>query len=250
MTDRVDLIARLLALFPPGCSVALADPRTGGAGLWPEERAALPGANATRLGAYAAGRRAARAALTMQGHGTPAIGRDTTGAPLWPAGCHGSISHSATLAAAVVTQDDWALGLDVEEAVPLNTALWPELFTPHETDALRADPDPTAALRHFALKEALYKAVAPGHGAFIAYLDAEIRPASEPGRFTAQLFTKGLTHLRPTLRAQQAGGHWLAGCSLPAPLLQRTVDETQPRAERENMVDNPLAQTPPEARTA
>ncbi|MFT2019167.1 4'-phosphopantetheinyl transferase superfamily protein [Streptomyces sp. 796.1] len=127
-------------------------------------RAGLPGfAAARRRGTYTAGRLAAAratAALTGAAH-WPLPGE--RGAPHWPHGVSGSLTHTDELAVCVVTADPrFAVGLDVE---PLTSAAG--LYaarryacTPAELARVEAEPHPElAVLRLFSAKEALYKAL-------------------------------------------------------------------------------------------
>lgn len=71
---------------------------------------------AQRLLAGLGGRLCAERALTELGEPRPQVGRGADGAPIWPAGWRGSITHSAKRVAAVVgPAAQWqALGLDSE----------------------------------------------------------------------------------------------------------------------------------------
>src|SRR4051794_10899097 len=51
---------------------------------------------------FALGRACARAALKGLGHGDAVIGKSANGAPIWPDGIIGSITHTASYAAALV----------------------------------------------------------------------------------------------------------------------------------------------------
>lgn len=114
---------------------------------------------------FTAGRLAAAratAALT----GMPRwLSADARGAPSWPYGVAGSLSHTNRVALCVTGPDRGiGLGVDIE---PLETGA--ELLsalhyvcTPEEAARLRDCPDPAVAvLRLFCVKEALYKALPP-----------------------------------------------------------------------------------------
>ncbi|GLW49236.1 hypothetical protein Stsp02_48970 [Streptomyces sp. NBRC 14336] len=116
---------------------------------------------------FTAGRLAAAratAALTGMPRWLSADGR---GAPSWPYGVAGSLSHTNRVALCVTGPDDGVgLGIDIE---PLETG--EELLsavhyvcTPEERERLRGAADPAlAVLRLFCVKEALYKALPPDH---------------------------------------------------------------------------------------
>ncbi|MET7581337.1 4'-phosphopantetheinyl transferase superfamily protein [Streptomyces microflavus] len=123
-----------------------------------------PQAVPRRRDSFAAGRlAAARATHDLTGRALWPL-RDARGAPVWPPGVRGSISHTGDLAVSVVVRGpDAAVGIDLERAAraatPLATASWS--CGPEETRrlwALRGSARGLAALRLLCAKEALYKA--------------------------------------------------------------------------------------------
>lgn len=177
----------LAALFPTEvsvavCNLAAADPGA----LWPEERAAVARAVPRRVTEFAAGRQAARQALSALGLPPLALPRLPDRAPLWPEGIAGSISHSAGLAVAVARRGA-PIGVDVEEDLALAPEIWPEISSAAERASL---PDGDAGLwlrRLFAAKEALFKAQAQGARAMFGF-DAVHVTLAEEG-FDAQFRT-------------------------------------------------------------
>jgi enterobactin synthetase component D len=139
------------------------------AGLTLPER--LRSAAAKRQSEYLAGRLCAAAAIT--GLGLPAAypERGEDGAPQWPAGVIGSISHSQGHALAVAGQDaQWrALGLDAEALIAPARArrLAGEILVAAEQAQFEAlwATSPEAAARYltlaFSAKESLFKALYP-----------------------------------------------------------------------------------------
>jgi 4'-phosphopantetheinyl transferase EntD len=110
---------------------------------------------------FALGRACARAALTGLGHGDAAIARSENGAPLWPPGIAGSITHTDGYAAALAGESSRfaGIGIDAEQVGGVTPDLWPRLFTGPEQDRLRNEADPLcAATLLFSAKEASYKA--------------------------------------------------------------------------------------------
>lgn len=110
---------------------------------------------------FALGRACARAALAQLGHGDAVIAKGDHGAPCWPEGIVGSITHTKGYAAAVVgkSRDFAGLGIDAEQADGVTQNLWSRLFTTVEREWLQAQPDPLfAATLFFSAKEASYKA--------------------------------------------------------------------------------------------
>lgn len=149
--------AALQSLFPAGVAVAVepvmgADPSA----LWPEERTAIRGAVPRRLAEFAAGRAAARRALTKLGHRPVALPVGEDRAAIWPDGVAGAIAHAADLAVAVARRSG-LLGVDLEPDGPLEAALWPLICGPEELQRLHGDTG-RLVRQVFCAKEAVFKA--------------------------------------------------------------------------------------------
>lgn len=136
---------------------------------------------AKRQGEYLAGRLCARQALQLlQGRASvPLRGED--GAPQWPAGSVGSITHSHGQAAALVAHSqDWqGLGLDLEKQLsPARAAkLAGEILTPAELQRASGLDELALAQRvtlTFSLKESLFKALYPLVRQRFYFHDAEL----------------------------------------------------------------------------
>jgi 4'-phosphopantetheinyl transferase EntD len=185
---RVKLIeAGIGALFPKDVAVAICSLSAANTGdLWPEERPAIAGAVPHRQAEFAAGRQAARTALTALGHPPVALPMGPDRAPVWPAGIAGSISHAAGLAVAVVRLGA-PLGIDIEEDSPLPEELWPALTSPEERAALPPGNLGRQVRRVFAAKEALFKAQTQCARAMFGF-DA-VRVTLAEDRFDAQILT-------------------------------------------------------------
>ena len=129
--------------------------------LHPAEEPHVARAAEKRRRDFAAGRICARAALAPLGHGEAAIGMGEDGAPHWPHGILGSITHTSLYAAAVAgeARHFGGLGIDAERVGGVTPKLWPRLFSVAEKAALekRADADVAATLL-FSAKEAAFKA--------------------------------------------------------------------------------------------
>lgn len=149
---------------------------------------------AKRQGEYLAGRLCAREAL-RQLHGKPSVpGRGEDGAPQWPLGVVGSITHGAGQAAALVAHArDWqGLGLDVELQLSATRAakLAGEILTPAELQRANGlQPEAFARLvtLTFSLKESLFKALYPLVRQRFYFHDAELLSWSEDGRARLRL---------------------------------------------------------------
>lgn len=110
---------------------------------------------------FALGRACARQALAALGQGEAVIAKGDSGAPVWPAGIAGSITHTADYAAALVGESSRfvGIGIDAERAGDVTRDLWPRLFSEAEQKMLGLHPDPLlAATLLFSAKEASYKA--------------------------------------------------------------------------------------------
>ena len=126
--------------------------------LHPAEEAHVARAAEKRRRDFAMGRTCARAALAGFGHGEAVIGMGDDGAPLWPSGLAGSITHTTGYAAAVAGAFG-GLGIDAERVGGVAPKLWPRLFNDVERAALAKHPDAdVAATLLFSAKEAAFKA--------------------------------------------------------------------------------------------
>jgi 4'-phosphopantetheinyl transferase EntD len=129
--------------------------------LHPDEEAHVAGAAEKRRRDFALGRACAHAALAEIGRNERAIGRGENGAPTWPEGVVGSITHTQGFAAAIVARarDFAGLGLDAERTGGVTPDLWPRLFGPAERDFLTTASDAALfATILFSAKEACHKA--------------------------------------------------------------------------------------------
>ncbi len=222
MPDGADFLAALRAALTGRLAVAVEDPRAGSFGLLPGE--ALNHAIPKRLAEFAAGRRAARAAMAMLGMPVVAIPHGSDRAPQWPEGVVGSISHTGALCLAIVGRSgDWAgLGLDLESDHGLDVSLWPEILRPGEMARIKTLPDDTqgsAAMAVFVAKEAVYKAQYPTSCTLMGFhaLDVE----TDGGRFAARFTLDVPGFARGTLIAGQfcrAEGYIAAYCAIRRPL--------------------------------
>lgn len=182
MTDTI--LATLARLGGPNTRAAV-ERVTDAAGLMGSEPLAVQKAVPKRQAEFAAGRRAARAALAGLGHQTRAIPAGEDRAPIWPDTVVGAITHDAGLAAALVanTQDCTAIGLDMAEAAPFPVHLRDRILITQSERAL-GDLDARAV---FSAKEALFKALYPSVRQFFGFEAAEVMPDLATETFTARL---------------------------------------------------------------
>lgn len=185
------LKAQTEACLPEGVVVAVADPTTKDAPLWPQEAAAVAKAVPKRRLEFAAGRLAARQAMAELGWGAQPLPAQADRTPLWPEGLAGSISHDASSCLAVVglLEVVHALGVDVEPNTPLPEDLIPEICRPEELAWLSERPAPQRGLlarQIFCAKEAAFKAQFPLTGALFGFDMLQITLRPHDGRFSAR----------------------------------------------------------------
>ena len=180
----MDLVRRILV---PGLHGAEMQDAGQTLSLPAQEEALVAGSADKRRRDFALGRCCARAALEKLGHGDWVVGKAANGAPLWPQGILGSITHTQDYAAALVGEAGRfrGIGVDAERIGEVTQDLWARLFTPQERDhlmALNTTAQAVAATLIFSAKEACYKAW--GGAVPLAFRDIWVRPHTTG--FTAQ----------------------------------------------------------------
>lgn len=156
-------------------------------------------------------RRCARAAGQTLGLRLNDLPRRDDGAPVWPRGCTGSLTHTAGYCAAVVSTAPTirAIGVDAE---------WTRPFSAHMHDlVVRSDdsvldqarkilPWDCAATAVFSAKESVYKALAQDDPGWIGFLDCRLE-AVDSHQFIAHVERgDGPIHLRGAWRGFSQGG--------------------------------------------
>lgn len=135
--------------------------------LFPEEEAVLGRAVARRRHEFATVRACARAALRRLGVPAAPIVPGPGGAPVWPHGAVGSMTHCARYRAAAVAlrRDALTIGIDAEPHVPLPDGVLDAITVPAERSWLARltaqHPDIHWDRLLFTVKEAVYKARFP-----------------------------------------------------------------------------------------
>jgi 4'-phosphopantetheinyl transferase EntD len=162
--------------------------------LFPQEEALVARAVEKRRREFTTGRWCARRALAELGVARAPILVGERGAPGWPPGIVGSITHCPGYAAAVVGRSDRVatIGIDAEPDEPLPDGVLEEISLPAERDRLaRLEPGGVSWERLlFCVKEAVYKAWFPLARRWLEFTeaDAELRP---DGSFTVRLLVDG-----------------------------------------------------------
>lgn len=203
------------------CAETFGDPP--GAALLPQEAAILARASDKRRREFTTGRECARIALGKLGVAPAPILVGERGAPVWPPGVVGSITHCDGYRAAVVghSSDVAAIGLDAEPNGPLPGGVLEVVSLAVERDRLAVLARRDALAERpagqpgvcwdrllFSAKESVYKAWFPLTGTWLGFEDADV--TIEPdGTFTARL----LSPARAPAPASFAG-RWLAAAGL------------------------------------
>ena len=182
--------------------------------LYPEEQAVLQKAVASRRIEFGTARWCARQALARLGLPPAPILPGHRGAPGWPAGVAGSMTHCAGYRAAAVahSRDVATIGIDAEPHAPLPEGVGEVIASDPERRALAelADAEPGVSWDKllFSAKEATYKAWFPLTQRWLGFADASISINPAAGTFTARLLVPG-----PLLDGRQLtefSGRWLA----------------------------------------
>ena len=164
-----------------------------GTGLFSEEEVLVARATEKRRREFTTGRECAREALSVLGVGKVPILRGYRGAPQWPAGITGSITHCPGYCAAAVasTQDLAAIGLDAEPNDILPGGVLEMVSQPGErarlSDLWAAAPEISWDRLLFCAKEAVYKAWFPLTGQWLGFADAHVTINAADATFSARL---------------------------------------------------------------
>lgn len=182
--------------------VATAESFTDPAGiyLFPEETEAVARAVDKRRREFTTARACARQALERLGVGPAPVPRGKDGAPRWPAGVVGSITHCAGYRACAVARsgDVASVGIDAEPNEATPKGVLDAVSDAGEREHLAGLP--AAGGREpeihwdrllFSAKEAVYKAWYPLTGRWLGFEDARICVDPEKGTFTARLRVPG-----------------------------------------------------------
>jgi 4'-phosphopantetheinyl transferase EntD len=185
--------------------------------LYPEEQAIVVRAVAKRRREFAAVRACARRAMEKLGVPPQPVLPGERGAPLWPEGLVGSMTHcDGYRAAALARATDLAsLGIDAEPHAPLPDGVLTSVALPAEQQRLahlaEHRPDVHWDRLLFSAKESVYKAWFPVTGKWLDFAEADIEIQAHPeaprhGRFRAELLVPG-----PLLGERRVGhfdGRW------------------------------------------
>ncbi|MGW4891832.1 4'-phosphopantetheinyl transferase family protein [Kitasatospora sp. NPDC004240] len=166
--------------------------------LEPAEELAVARAVESRRREFGTVRHCARTALGRLGVAYRPLVPGRLGAPSWPDGVVGSMTHCAGYRAAAVarTGDLHSLGVDAEPDEPLPEGVLGTIALPSEreqvTALLATDRQVSWDRLLFSAKEAVYKAWFPLAGQFLDFSEAELSLAPD-GTFRARLLVPGPT---------------------------------------------------------
>ncbi|WP_346346908.1 4'-phosphopantetheinyl transferase superfamily protein [Streptomyces sp. MBT27] len=167
-------------------------------GLFPAEDELVAGSVPRRRREFTTVRACARRALGQLGVASVPILPGLRGAPGWPAGVVGSMTHCVGYRAAAVarTEDVVAIGIDAEPNLPIRTDGARDLVTVAEErarlPALRARrPEVHWDRLVFSAKESVYKAWFPLTGRSLDFDQAVVTVDPDEGTFQARLLVPG-----------------------------------------------------------
>jgi 4'-phosphopantetheinyl transferase EntD len=161
--------------------------------FFPEEEAVVAQAVAERRSEFATSRHCARTALRRLGVTPAPILPGACGAPRWPAGIVGSITHCAGYRAVAVahSRDVVTIGIDAEPHDPLPDGVLDAIALDSERAMLGCLADASTGVCWdrllFSAKESVYKAWYPLTARWLDFAAAEVAIDSAAQRFVAKL---------------------------------------------------------------
>ena len=211
----------LSTILPEGARVVTATEALAQEGLLPDEAQFTGSMVPKRLKEFTRGRCAARAALRDLGHEAGPILVGPSREPVWPEGIVGSISHCDEIYAAAVADSasTRSLGIDIEEATPLDDDVLHLVCTPEEI-AWLSGPDAAevswAGKAIFSAKESLFKCWFPVEGTYLDFLEATLAIDLRGRRWTGRILREPQRGFPVTISGQfrTMGPYLLTACHL------------------------------------
>ena len=148
-----------------------------------------------RKNAFTSGRYAAHLAqneLGLEPSEIPALGRR----PIWPVGQVGAITHSTKYAAAIVSEDLFSVGLDVERLGRIKEKLYHKLFTAAELDAINQMAGSEMESVIFSAKESIFKAIYSIVQRYVNFQEVELVLKPENSSFSVNYIGKNMASLQ------------------------------------------------------
>ncbi|WP_105971269.1 4'-phosphopantetheinyl transferase family protein [Streptomyces geranii] len=189
----------------------------GDATLYPEEQALVTRAVPKRVREFTLVRACARRAMEKLGVSPQPVLPGERGAPRWPAGLVGSMTHcEGYCAAALVRATDLAsIGIDAEPHQPLPEGVLGSVALPTEREHLRVLAEAGSGVHWdrllFSAKESVYKAWFPLTGKWLDFSEADIAFTAEPGPHPYGTFRARLLVPGPVVGGREVGsfdGRW------------------------------------------
>lgn len=201
-----------------------------GATLFPEEQRRIARAVDRRRHEFTSARWCARQAMARLGVPAAAVLPGAHGAPQWPAGVVGSMTHCEGYRAAALARVPAvrSLGIDAEPHGPLSAGVLRTVSLPEERDWLAREAPPGVHWDRllFSAKEATYKAWFPLTGRWLGFGDARI--IIDPnGMFTAVFLVPP-----PVIQGEQLTqltGRWLVSDGLVLTAVALRAEPAPPR---------------------
>src|SRR4051812_5200900 len=181
--------------------------------LYPEEQAAVARAVDKRRREFTTVRACAREAMARLGVAPAPIVPGPHGAPAWPAGVIGSMTHchGYRASALALRRDVLTIGVDAEPHAALPDGVLTSIALGGEVAALErlAVEHPEVAWDRllFSAKESVYKAWFPLMGKWLDFSEAEITFMPETHEFHARLLVPGPQ--TPAGRLEGFSGRWV-----------------------------------------
>jgi len=181
--------------------------------LFEVEEAVVANAVDKRRREFATVRHCARRALGALGHPPQALVPGERGAPQWPAGVVGSMTHCVGYRAAAVarTADVHTIGIDAELHAPLPEGILEMISRPEETARLAAHRSADGSVCWdrllFSCKESVYKAWYPLTRRWLGFEHASVTVDPVDQTFSAHLLVPGPSVAGQPL--QTFAGRWL-----------------------------------------
>jgi 4'-phosphopantetheinyl transferase EntD len=218
----------LAEVLPAGVVAVEAFDDAVAAPLFPDEAELVARAVEKRRREFATARRCAREALAVLGYPPVPLLAGERGAPVWPIGVVGSITHCAGYRAAVVAPRErlWSVGIDAEPAEALPDGVLEAVTGEGERAAvaelLRAQPGVRWDRLLFSAKESVYKAWFPLTGRFLDFEGAVVT-LDPAGGFTARLTVDGPVVGGARLAGFSGGWSVRRGLALTAIAVERSA---------------------------
>lgn len=219
------MIERILPIWVAS-SDALGD--VSDAEMFRGEAAAVDRAIDSRRREFAAARACARQALAKLGISDVEILQSTNGAPRWPPGVVGSITHCDGFRGAAVANSCEVLtvGIDAEPNESLPSGVRRRVASATETIHLAALGKINPAVRWdrllFSAKESTYKAWFPLTHAWLGFEDAEITIDPTGGTFESQLLVDAPG--TPEGKLDAFSGRWIMHAGLVVTAIAQPID--------------------------